>query len=554
VNRRRGQLRKWRLRGRRGQVSAIATILGLLLVVTFIANYLTATLPNQMSVNDLNHVIQVENQVGRLQALLEDASSAGAVGAQLTQPITLGSVGIPPFAAANPATIEAATAGSSLVLNSSLATSTFAPPTGGIAGGIAAACVIVNTAALVSLSCPLVAHVTYNFSSTPTTGYSFSVLNGGTFNLNVTTSGVSTGAQESIAVATKGTAPMNLDIIGSNDSITLTMTTASVVNLVIDGNYDVLQITNSAVFSTVNVVEAGIHETTTITSAQDLTFLDSVYGGSDTFSAPTFGSTTNTATNVNVYYVGFTATSTSCPNDNVATTDTVSGGNLGTYAATYNVTTTYNPHFISHWTQTGNVVAASAQQCPFYNTVATQYVLGQSSAGFDVHLVNTYLPQADVAFDEGGVVFAQPGGTPVMIDGPSISAVQLADGNIGSMSIWIPVFTGSFATDSGVSTAEISTRLISLNTVTLSPSTALGAAQSSNITLTVTSPFAAAWANFFNSTAPFENFWNCTGPSSACNGPYSFGGPLGTVILAIPTATQLDYLTIQVATFAITLI
>jgi len=61
------QLRKWRRRGRRGQVAAVATIFGLLLVVVFIANYLTTTLPAQMSVNDLDHVIQVENQVGQLQ-------------------------------------------------------------------------------------------------------------------------------------------------------------------------------------------------------------------------------------------------------------------------------------------------------------------------------------------------------------------------------------------------------------------------------------------------------------------------------------------------------
>ncbi|MGI0154840.1 MAG: hypothetical protein ACREDE_01715, partial [Thermoplasmata archaeon] len=101
VTGRRRPLRKWRLRGRRGQVAAVATILGLLLVVTFLANYLTATLPGQMSVNDLQHDVQVENQVGRLQALLAASVTSGAVGAQLSAPVTLGGAGQPPFAGAD---------------------------------------------------------------------------------------------------------------------------------------------------------------------------------------------------------------------------------------------------------------------------------------------------------------------------------------------------------------------------------------------------------------------------------------------------------------------
>jgi hypothetical protein len=91
--------RNWRRRGRRAQVAAVATLLGLLLVVTFIANYLSTQLPNQMLQNDLNHEITVENQLGRFDALLQAVSAAHAVGAQVTQPLSLGSAGVPPFAA-----------------------------------------------------------------------------------------------------------------------------------------------------------------------------------------------------------------------------------------------------------------------------------------------------------------------------------------------------------------------------------------------------------------------------------------------------------------------
>lgn len=79
----------------------MATILGLLLVVTFVANYLTTTLPQYMSVNDINHNLLVENEAGRMAALLREASAQKAVDAQLSQPFVLGSAGLPPFAASD---------------------------------------------------------------------------------------------------------------------------------------------------------------------------------------------------------------------------------------------------------------------------------------------------------------------------------------------------------------------------------------------------------------------------------------------------------------------
>jgi len=308
VNRRRGRVRKWRLRGRRAQVSAIATILGLLLVVTFIANYLTATLPNAMSVNDLNHVVLIENQVGRLQALLQAASQDNAVLAQLTQPVTLGGQGIPPFASADPAMIGPERNGSQFWLNYTLQ------------------------------------------------------------------------------------------------------------------------------------------------------------------------------------------------------------GPLGAMAPTSI----------------------------------------EASSGFNVHVVNTYLPQADVALDEGGVVIAQPGGVPTMLDPPEISAVQLTNGSYASFSVWLPIFVGNISYESGVSTTEITTRLLNLDTLSLSPSSTLSVKDHSSITLTIRSPFAGAWAGFFGSIADFASQYTCTGPSAVCNGPYSSGGPLANVVLTIPTGVVLNTLYIQIATFAIT--
>jgi len=86
-------------------VSAVAVILGLLLVVTFIANYLTTTLPNTMGQNDLTHEAQVQDQVAQLGGVMLIAAQQGAIGAQISGPISLGSAGAPPFAGQDPSTI-----------------------------------------------------------------------------------------------------------------------------------------------------------------------------------------------------------------------------------------------------------------------------------------------------------------------------------------------------------------------------------------------------------------------------------------------------------------
>lgn len=103
--RRPSKARRWRRHGRRAQVAPVATLLGLLLVVTYIATYLATTLPNQMSVNDLDHETQVVNQIGQLATVASDMASVGIIGAAGAFPVTLGSAGSPPFAGPDSASI-----------------------------------------------------------------------------------------------------------------------------------------------------------------------------------------------------------------------------------------------------------------------------------------------------------------------------------------------------------------------------------------------------------------------------------------------------------------
>jgi hypothetical protein len=109
-------------------VSAVATLLGLLLVVTFIANYITTQLPAQMSVNDLNHEVQLEDQLGRFGALLQATSTNFLAGAQLTQPVTLGSQAVPPFASADSSYTGAPVNGTTTIVNYTTTSTTVSTP------------------------------------------------------------------------------------------------------------------------------------------------------------------------------------------------------------------------------------------------------------------------------------------------------------------------------------------------------------------------------------------------------------------------------------------
>jgi hypothetical protein len=90
-------LRQRRGRARRGQVSAVATVFGLLIVVTFISNFLLLQLPSEEANNEYNHLLQVENQLASLDAVLAAQVVQSGFVYSLTAPVTLGSQGVPPF-------------------------------------------------------------------------------------------------------------------------------------------------------------------------------------------------------------------------------------------------------------------------------------------------------------------------------------------------------------------------------------------------------------------------------------------------------------------------
>jgi hypothetical protein len=402
-------------------------------------------------------------------------------------------------------------------------------------------------------------HLEYNFTGAAV-NYAFTTT-AGSYLINVTDSGTSTTHQATITVSASGSNPLDLLVIGNNDTIALTVpTTGTVVHLEVYGNYDTTTITPTGAGATerVNLYEVGLHDTTTLAKASGLTFVASIWGTTDTVAGPTTANS-NGGTTVRVYYSGFLPgppASAACPTAGyAAASDTVSGSSTeGTYQAEWNVTSSFTPTAVTDWTLTSQIVSQTAQACPFFSQSQIPFDLAQASAGLDVHFANTYIPPGDVAFDQGAVIYAQDGGVPTMVDGPSITATENGQ-TINSLSLWFPVFVGQLPTESGLSTTSVAARLVSVTSISLTSANILGIANSTNIVITIHSPYTAAWEGWLDATPGFAGHFVCTpATGAACIGPYTSSAPMGTIVLTVPTTTQLDKLSIQIATFSISLV
>ncbi len=543
--------RRWRLRSRSGQVSAIATILGLLLVVTFIANYLTTTLPNQMAINDLERDQVVENQIGRLTTLLQAVTSPTSIGAQVSQPITLGSQGDPPFAGADGAQLGPLANGSAVSLSYTLLGPTDIVTPTVTAGGSsrpAGICTITTT----SLTCASGGgRVWGNFTGIVET-FTASLTAGETFGaLNFSTS------ESTITVTVGATLASTVGVYGSYDTISVSNTGATTLNLTVVGSNDAITVANGGGGGHERILVVGSNDAVTFTTGGSSLVALSFFGGNDTFSPPAASSSGG-----NVYAVYFnglssTSPSLSCPEGNVPANDVVESnpaawGNGNTMKIVFNDTsgTPGSTTPATGWTNTTQNPTAFA--CPFVAQVSipvNDVIL--PGGGLAVALANTYAPDAAVALDEGAVVFTQPGGTPVMNDGPQLS-LTVAGSDVLGLSIWFPQFVGSFPTQSGYGTADFSARLLAVTTISIASGSAYSIAPTSNVVLTVATAYAPAWMTWIESQG-----WPITptcapATGAACVGPYTSNGAIGTVSLAIPAANLATF-SVTLATFAASL-
>jgi hypothetical protein len=547
----------------------VAVILGLLLVVTFIANYLATTLPNTMGQNDLQHELAVENQVAQLSARMQAIAFAGAVGAQVSQPVSLGSAGAPPFAGPDSGYLTALSSVANTSgnhpqsgLNFTLAGPTrYLPPTGfGLnLKSPPSGCTYNAT----TFNCPAINKaipIKWNFTGlngkaitvTLGTGGNLVLLNFSTNNSAITVSGLSG-------------MPTYVQVLGNNNTLTLTNNGGgnNPISVNITGSYNTIA-TNSFPGGASTIIIHVIGDNNLIngdaaSSGGGNTFYVSIIGTGNALALTPSGGDAYYA-----YVTGFdilNPTSASCPYGALSHNNPITGYNNGIGTSknaklyeTFNNSTSYPGGGTVHpgsqsgppykFTITNSSVASF--NCPFTSGVSVPFTPA-GVAGFVVHLQNLYAPTAEVAYDEGSVVFAQPGGTPIFVVPPPITFGH------GVLTLFVPWLSNVVMSEAGTGTADVSLHLLSTTSFTM-PSNGFALPSGSQVTFTVVSPYAAAWYNFFHATSsPFSSYVTCTGSGNVCTAVYNPGGaaPLGRVTVAIPVSaiTTLNVVTAVYSVF-----
>jgi hypothetical protein len=334
--------------------------------------------------------------------------------------------------------------------------------------------------------------------------------------------------------------PIFVQVIGNNDTITLTNNGGgnNPISINITGSYDTVTAGSfPGGASTIYIHVVGDHDYINgDPSSGGNTMYVSFVGTADTLAlVPGSGS------NYYTYFTGFDSlnpTLGSCPYGALAETDAVTGYTVANgQSANAHLTQSFNNS--TAYPTWGNLTPSSRWSihyhpvlpfaCPFVTAVKVPFT-PVGVAGFVVHLQNTYAPAAEVAYDQGAVVFAQPGGLPIFIAPPPITLVNHV------LTLFVPWFSNSVSGEAGIGTADVSLQLISTTSVTL-PSNGFGFVNGSKVTLTVVSQYAAAWYAYFLASGAFHSYVSCTGSNQVCTRNYYSTGiaPLGTVTLSIPT-------------------
>jgi hypothetical protein len=425
-------------------VSAVGVMLGLLLVTVYIANYLGTTLPSQMEELEFEHELQVENQLGRLQAVINAQAKQGALGFGLTSPITLGSGAVPPFAPAS--------------------TGSIGPDPGQLSASLPYRVVSISS------------HQP-GWNVTPSCSTSGSPCHGTLWD-NITGT-----PNQTYALKFNGGAPtMILNFTGSYDSITmewLGKSSNGVIYAIFNG---------SNLHVTLNKGSSGGGDSPTIYVA--------FYGQHDVFEMNLNGA----GMTANVRFYG--SLNLLCPQSNLSNTDAFYWNNTGPTTTTVN-TTWYNSVGYSNVNVLnlgGGTTLTFQNQSSIPGGCAWSSVSGSTyqptfSAGIRVHLNDRYIPGEDIAYDQGAIIVNHPGVGSIMESPPELTVTDTPSGF--QVSLTLVNIVGNQLEEEGVGTAGVTTRVLSDVTYTVATNTATNHYLSA-VYLNVSTPYPAAWDQFLS--------------------------------------------------------
>ena len=434
----------------------MATIFGLLLVVSFISAFIIVPLPANMAALEFQHSLQVANQVSRLQATILAEAAHPGLDLSLSSPVTLGSQALAPWASPS---------SSSISPESSL---------------------------LTTQSNYGIAQV---FAHPPNWNVGSSCLNGGAGhcagNGNIDTWNTTNANNTAFSITVNGNSnSMQYNISGNNDTITVSWTGGDTgfVYFIINGSNDV-----------VNYNKGGSDTTSPIA-----TFL--FYGQNDVFNfSPSGSHSSHGSMTLNVVFVG--TVSEICPYGNLSATDKLGtlgsgGSNLFMNVTWWNAlgyaspghTVTYpggsgSNEFLTFHNNTGFVA------CAFTQTFAASYTQ-EFSSGVLVTLNNRYSPPAYIAFDQGAVIESEEGGSSVMVSPPPIVIKEFPQGFTASVTLMN--FVSNFSQSSGIATASVNSRILDVHSFTITNGQS-GFYVELPFYLNITTAFPLAWYDYFQS-------------------------------------------------------
>jgi hypothetical protein len=497
-------LRQRGLRSRSGQVSAVATILALLLFVSFLSTFVLQPLDAQMTRLEVQHELQVEDQLSVFQNDIETEADSPHLPLYLNSPVTLGSLSNPPFGHGSSGSV----APTSAPVGSSVSIPQYSSPkwgSGNLCTATASGC-----GNSVSNQC------------TPPLDYNLSV-NSSTFTFDLT------GSSDC----------ERLNITGNHDTITLEVTGSNLGYFVLTlfGSNDTLILNNQ--FS-----GSGFHA------------YFYLYGSYDTYE--TNGGPTGSGMYLSTYFIGESSTLTSCGISNLSATDhwSISGSSSSNSLQNltwYNSVGYSTPYFqTSGWPGSGNSGTgdllgwqnvSTPINCAFYKDRPVASALG----GVAVSLNNLYSSPASVALDAGAVVFSAVGVDSVMVSPPpwTYSITQ----GVTTLSFTLFDFASTVAANSsgssvvtGSQTADIQTFLLSESYVTL--------ATGGTAVVDITTAYPTAWMTYFATPAldAVPSSIACIGSVQNCASP-----PAGKEV-TVTAQFQVSELSFTVAVIAVSFV
>jgi len=498
-------------RSRSGQVSAVATVLALMLFVSFLSTFVLGSLGSQMTQKEFQHQLQVENQMAEFQTALMEAAAIPGGSVVLSSPVTLGSGGAPPFGTPSSGYVSEEPTSSVISAGLAIANITPSPPTWNTGSG----CFSPG------------GNGTCSGNNGPILYWNFS------------------GSHDTVTPGVNGCGSSGCTIVynisGNFDTIGLTLKGNNLgdVSFVLYGNWDNMTLAYQGSCNNHRVVNIFI------------------VGTNDTYALAIGGCASGVGASISTTFIGSLANI--CPYSNRVTTDHFLGATWGSSKGVYQNLTWRNavgyvtpPHTIP--TNGGNDFLTYANttgfsQCPFTKAVTTGPYDLEFLSGIKTHLNNRYIAPSDVALDEGAEILGIQNGGSVMLSPPPVSYLVEPWGV--SLSLELTSITGNSGIATGVSTAAVLSQVLSVQTFHIRN------AQASTFFLTyldlnITTAYPQAWATFWNKLSTVVPSGTTCVPGSGVPASKCLTPPYGhTSTIVVPLAVSELYLTTIVAQVSI---